>query len=249
MKEELVSIVVPVYNAENFIEETIKNVKEQTYNNWELILVNDKSIDKSAEIIEKYVTSNIKLINLEKNSGPTKARNEGIDIANGRYICFLDADDLWEKRKLEKQIKFMKEKKCAFSFTGYQFMQANGDKNGKKVTIPESLNYNKALKNTIIFISTVMFDMTKITKKEIEISDMKIEDTATWWRILRNGYIAYGLNEILSFYRRSDKTRSSNKFKAVKGAWQIYREQEKLGLLKSIYCFCWYIFNAVKRRI
>ena len=94
-----------------------------------------------------------------------------------------------------------------------------------------------------------MFDMQKITKEEIKISNMKIEDTATWWRILRNGYIAYGLNEILTFYRRSENTRSSNKLKAVKNAWKIYREQEKMGFFKSLYCFCWYIFNAIKRRI
>ena len=249
MEKNLVSIIVPVYNAEKFIEETIKNIEAQTYTNWELILVNDKSKDKSAEIIEKYCSSKIKLINLEENSGPTKARNEGLYIAKGQYICFLDADDLWENEKLKKQIEFMKEKECAFSFTGYQFMQANGEKNGKKVFIPEKLNYNQALKNTTIFISTVMFDMDKISKEEIQIADMKIEDTATWWRILRNGYIAYGLNEILTFYRRSENTRSSNKLKAVKGAWEIYRKQEKFNVIKSFYYFSWYLFNAVKRRI
>ena len=249
MNDELVSIIVPVYNAGKFIEKTIENINQQTYQNWELILVNDKSIDNSVEIINKYLSPKIKLINLEKNMGPANARNRGINDAKGNYICFLDADDLWENTKLEKQVKFMKEKQCEFSFTGYQFMSSDGEKKGKKVYIPAELTYKQALKNTTIFISTVMFDMSNITKDEIKISDMKIEDTATWWRILRNGYVAYGLNEILTFYRRSENTRSSNKVKAIKGAWEIYRKQEKFNILKSLYYFNWYLFNAVKRRI
>ena len=249
MDNDLVSIIVPIYNAEKFIEETINNIYNQSYKNWELILVNDKSIDKSVSIIKKYISENIKLIELEKNSGPAIARNEGIKIARGRFLCFLDADDLWDSKKIEKQIKFLKEKNCAFSFTGYQYMSFDGQKTGKIVKIPEKLNYKQALKNTTIFISTVMFDMEKISKEEIQISNMQVEDTATWWRILRSGYTAYGLNEVLTYYRRSENTRSSNKFKAVKNAWKIYREQEKISFLKSFYYFCWYVFNAIKRRL
>lgn len=249
MDKDLISIIIPVYNAESYMEETIQNVKKQTYQDWELILVNDFSKDRSVEIIEKYQSEKIFLLNLERNSGPAIARNEGIKEAKGKYICFLDADDLWDNQKLEKQLKFMQEKDCAFSFTGYQFMDKNGDKNGKIVKIPEQLTYEQALKNTTIFISTVMFDMTKLKKEDIQMPNVKIEDTATWWKVLRKGYIAYGLNETLSFYRRGENTRSANKLKAVKNAWKLYREQEKLGIFKSLYCFVCYIFHAIKRRI
>ena len=167
--EDLVSIIVPVYNSEKFIEDTINTVKQQTYKNWELILVNDCSTDKSKEIIEEYIKKDekMKLINLEKNSGAAIARNTGIEKAKGRYIAFLDADDLWNKEKLEKQIKFMKDNDYKFTFTGYEFADENGRGNGKIVKVPEKINYKKALKNTTIWTSTVMFDIKKLNKELI----------------------------------------------------------------------------------
>lgn len=251
MEKDLISIIVPVYNAERFLDQTINTVLDQTYKNWELILVDDKSTDSSVEIINKYIdkNKNIKLIQNKENSGAAVSRNNGIEVANGRYIAFLDADDLWKKDKLEKQIKFMKEKKCAFSFTGYEFANEDGIGNGKKVIVPEQINYKQALKNTTISTITVMFDLELINRELIKMPNIKSEDTACWWKILRNGYNAYGLNEILSFYRRSKKTQSSNKLKAVKHTWEIYRKQEKLSLLESIYFFFFYVINAIRRRI
>ena len=169
--------------------------------------------------------------------------------AKGRYICFLDADDLWNKEKLEKQINFMKEKECAFSFTGYEFANENGIPNGKKVYIPKKLNYKSALKNTTISTITVMIDTKKMDKDLIYMNNVKSEDTATWWNILKNGYEAFGLNEILSFYRRSEGTLSSNKIEAIKRIWHLYRNVFKLGFFYSLYNFVFYAINAVKRRI
>lgn len=124
--DELVSIIVPVYNAQKFLSDTINSVLEQSYNNFELILVNDCSKDNSKNIYTKFMNDNrIKWIEQEKNGGAALARNKGIEIANGRYICFLDADDKWDKDKITKQVNFMKKKKCAFSFTGYQFADEN----------------------------------------------------------------------------------------------------------------------------
>ncbi|MSR89726.1 glycosyltransferase family 2 protein, partial [Patescibacteria group bacterium] len=119
----LVSIVVPVYNAASFIDETIKTVLDQTYTNWELLLVDDKSTDKSVKLIKPYLTKDkrIKLLSNKKNSGAAISRNKGIDAAKGRYIAFLDADDLWLPTKLEKQVAFMQKQDCAFGFTGYEF--------------------------------------------------------------------------------------------------------------------------------
>lgn len=249
MKDDLISIIIPVYNAEKFLDETINTVLNQTYKNFELILVNDGSKDKSVDVIKKYNDKRIKLIDNKNNKGAALSRNDGIRKAKGRYICFLDADDLWNKEKLEKQINFMKEKECAFSFTGYEFANENGIPNGKKVYIPKKLNYKSALKNTTISTITVMIDTKKMDKDLIYMNNVKSEDTATWWNILKNGYEAFGLNEILSFYRRSEGTLSSNKIEAIRRIWNLYRNVFKLGFFYSLYNFVFYAINAVKRRI
>ncbi len=247
---DLVSIIIPVYNAEKFIDETINSVKSQTYTNWELLLVNDCSTDNSTNLIEKHLKDDrIKLINNKQNSRAAISRNNGIKEAKGKYICFLDADDKWHNEKLEKQIKFMKEKKCAFSYTGYEFADENCIPNGKKVFVPNKLSYKQALKNTTIWTSTVMFDMTKLSKKDIYMPNVKSEDTASWWSILKKIDYAYGLNEILSYYRRSGGTLSSNKFEAIKRIWNLYRNVEHLNIFKSSYCFFWYALRAVLRRV
>lgn len=252
MEKDLISIIVPVYNAEKFLKDTIKTEEEQTYTKWELIFVNDCSKDKSSEIIEKTIKENnkIKLINLKQNSGAAVARNTGIDNAKGQYIAFLDADDLWNKEKLEKQIKYMKEKECAFSFTGYEFANEDGIGNGKIVNVPNTISYKQALKNTTIWTSTVMFDVKKLGKELIQMPNVKRgQDTATWWKVLKKIDYAYGINEILSYYRRTNESLSANKIKALKRTWNLYRNVEHLNIFYSFYNFCWYIVNAIKRRI
>jgi len=247
----LVSIIVPVYNSEKFIYDTIKTVTDQTYENWELLLVDDYSTDKSAEIIKEYQQKDkrIKLFFNSKNSGPAISRNKGIEESRGRYIAFLDADDLWEPKKLEKQVAFMQEKDCPFSFTGYEFADKNGKPNGKKVYAPERLTYRQALRNTIISTITVMFDMQKLRKKDVYMPNVKSEDTACWWKVLKNIDQAYGMTEILSYYRRSAGSLSSNKLEAVKRVWNLYRNVENLNLVYSTYCFTGYAYNTVKKRM
>lgn len=249
MKKDLVSVVVPVYNASKFIEETIENVLSQTYQNFELILVDDISTDDSIEKIKKYTDKRIKLICLEEKGLASGSRNRGIKEASGEFICFLDADDLIENKKLEKQVNFMKKKDIAFSFTGYEFVRHTGEKTGKKVFVKDVMEYKDALKNTTIFTSTVMFNMNKIKKEDIFMPNVKSEDTACWWSILKKGYKAYGINEILSYYRRSPNTLSSNKIEAIKRIWFLYRKHEKLSFIYSLYNFIFYAFNAVKRRV
>lgn len=249
-ENNLVSIIIPVHNAGRFLKDTINSIKNQTYKNWEAIFVDDCSRDNSADIIKEFGEDiRIKLITLEQNGGASVARNTGIDNAKGKYITFLDADDLWNKEKLKKQIDFMRENECAFSFTGYEFADENGNGTGKIVKIPQKITYKEALKNTTIFTSTVMFDITKLDKELIKMPKVKSEDTATWWKILKNNNIAYGLNENLTYYRRSEDTLSSNKFEAIKRIWYLYRKVEKLGFFYSIYNFCFYAVNAVRRRV
>lgn len=248
--DRLVSIVVPVYNAERFIKETIQYIKAQTYENWELILVDDCSSDKSCAIIESMQSGDdrIRLIRQEINSGAARCRNSGVGCARGRYLCFLDADDIWEENKLERELEFIGDGK-GFVFTGYEFADENGQGLGKVVHVPEKITYKEALKNTTIFTSTVMIDRSIIADEDILMPCIASEDTATWWNILKKYGRGFGLDECLVRYRRSAGTLSSNKLTAIKRIWNLYRSHEGLSVVKSLYCMVFWAFRAVFRRI
>lgn len=248
-KNPLVSIIIPAYNCAVFISDTIKSIQAQSYENWELFVINDCSADNTKDIVNSISDARIRLVEQKKNGGAAKARNVGIMKAKGEYIAFLDSDDLWRPEKLEKQIKFMQEKNSAFCFTGYEFADENAKPNGKIVTVPAKISYKQALKNTTIFTSTVMFDMSKLKKDDILMPDVKSEDTATWWKVLKIIDYADGLNENLSIYRRSSDTLSSNKLEAIRRIWNLYRKQEQLNFMSSSVNFVGYAFNAVKRRV
>ncbi len=249
----MVSIVVPVYHAQRFIEETMDSVLAQTYENWELLLVVDGNSDPTIAVIEEYIEKKqeqrIRLLIQENNKGAALARNRGVKEAKGRYLAYLDADDLWKPQKLERELRFMQEKDVAFVFTGYEFADENAVGTGKVVHVPERLTYRQALKNTTIFTTTVMFDTEKISKDELEMPNMRSEDTALWWKILRSGQDAYGLDENLVYYRRPAKSLSSNKLVAIKRIWNLYRKAEKLSIPYSCYNFCFWAVNAVWRRV
>jgi len=245
----MVSIIIPVYNKALYLPETIQTVKNQTYTDWEIIFADDCSTDNSAEIITENMESKYTLIATEKNSGAAHARNIGLMAAKSRYICFLDADDLWNERKLEKQIQFMTENGYAFTFTDYEYANPDGRGTGIVTKIPVSISYTEALKNTVIFTSTVMLDTSVIAKEDICMPNIPYEDTAAWWKILKKYGRAYGLRENLARYRRSKKTLSANKLTAIKRAWNLYRNAEGLSVPKSAYYFSFYAVNAVLRRI
>lgn len=248
----LVSIITPVYNCEKYIKETLENVIKQTHENWEIILVDDCSTDKSEEIIKEYEKkdSRIKYFKLKENSGAAVARNYALEKSKGRFIAYLDADDLWKNEKLEKQIKYMTENKYAFSCTDYEKIDEVGNTLNKIVKIPKEVNYNLFLRNTIIQTVGVMVD-TQITGKELLVMPniRRRQDAATWCQLLKAGYNCYEVPENLSYYRVVSNSLSSNKFKAVKGTWYLYRKIENLSLVKSCVCFVGYAFNAVKKRI
>jgi len=246
----LVSIVIPVHNAERFIGPAINSVMSQTYENWELLLINDGSKDQSGPIIDKFAEENARILAFHTPGlSAAEARNIGTKNANGRFLTFLDADDLWLPNKLEHELRLMKEKDVAFVFTGYEFADENGIGTGRIVRQPEILKYEDALKNTTIFTSTVMFDMEKTGRDLLYMPKVKSEDTALWWRVLKSGFDAYGLDENLVLYRRAGKSLSSNKLEAVRRIWNLYRKVEKLSIAKSIYYFFFWGWNAVVRRI
>lgn len=252
----MISIIVPVYNAEKYIVDTIKMVLAQTFTDWELLLIDDCSTDKSMLYMDDFLAGlpeeeqkKIKLIKSDKNGGVAKARNAGLYHAAGQYLAFLDADDIWLKDKLLKQINFMKETEAAFSFTAYEFGNEQAIGTGKIVFVPPTLCYREALSRTVIFTSTTLFDIKKMGKELLEMPEVKSEDTAAWWKILRNGHIAYGLNEVTTIYRRPPNSMSANKIEAIKRIWFLYRQVEKLSLFDSMYNFILWAFRATLRRI
>ena len=162
-----VSIIVPVYNARKCIADTIKSCLGQDHEDYELLLVDDGSTDDSVLVMEEFVSDRVRILKNVHDKGAAGARNTGIEEATGRYISFIDADDLWTKDKLSKQVAFMKKHDAAFSFTGYEFADENAHGLGRIVRVPETITYKEALKNTTIFTSTVMFDMDKLSKDDI----------------------------------------------------------------------------------
>ena len=250
MNEPLVSIITPVYNAERFLSDTIKSVQNQTYKNWEILLIDDCSKDNSAQIIKEFqkYDNRIKYIKLKKKSGASVSRNEGIRNAKGRFIAFVDSDDIWKPEKLEIQIKYMLKENLGFTFTSYRYMKENGELTNKIAKAPSKINYNGLLKNTIIGCSTVVIDREIVDYFEMPLV-RRGQDTATWLQILRKEKYAYGIEQDLVNYRLVGESLSSNKIKALKRTWNTYRNVEKLGLLKSSYVFCFYVFNAIKKRI
>ena len=245
MDKEKVSIIVPMYNAEKFIRKTIESVLSQTYENWEMLIMNDVSTDNSLAVVNEYAKKDdrIMVVNTEKNMGVVKGRNHLIDLANGKYIAFLDADDYWHSQKLEKQIQFMKEKNAGISCTEYTRVKENGEKINE-VVIKSEISYTDMLKNNYLGCLTVMYDVEKVGKryfKELE----KNEDYVLWLEIVKDVKTIFGLKENLAYYRVLDNSRSSNKVKTAKVRWEIYRKVEKLSLLKSIYYFLHYAVRAV----
>lgn len=254
--KDLVSIVVPMHNAKLYIEDTLKSVLGQTYEQWELILVDDCSTDDTFLAVDRFINSlpnhqkeKIRVLPLAENVGAANTRNVGTATAKGNYLCFLDADDLWQEEKLEKQIAFMKEKQAAFSFTSYEFGDAKAVGTGKIVHVPKQIVYKQALQNTTIFTSTVMFDVSKLGLESLMMPDVKSEDSALWFKLLRTGLVAYGLSENLVIYRRPANSLSSNKVEAIRRIWNLYRKSEGLSLFYSMYNLFFWAVRAVRRRI
>ena len=238
MKNNLVSIITPAYNSERTIEETIQSVLAQTYDNWEMIIVDDCSLDETLTIVKKFLEKDarIVLVELDENSGVASARNAGIKRASGRYIAFLDSNDLWNPDKLKRQIGFMKEEGCYFSYTAYEIIDVDGRDLGKVVTVPLHQNYRNLVKMNAIGCLTVMIDIEEI--EDIEMPLLKHEDFALWLTILRRGYVAHGLNENLAKYRKHDDSLSFNKIKTPGGVWRVYRKNQNISVvLSSIYLF------------
>ena len=246
----LVSIITPCYNSSKFIEDCINSVLAQTYTNWEMIIVDDFSEDNSKEKITVLSENDtrIKTIFLDKNIGAAKARNIAISKAKGKYIAFLDSDDLWMPTKLEAQIYFMQKKDIAFSYTTYQSISEDGNKLFSVVKAPSIMTYSSYLKNTIIGCLTVVIDREKTGNFEMP-NIRSSHDMALWLLIMKRGFPGYGLDKNLAQYRVVSNSNTSSKLRAAKDVWKVYREIEKLSFFYSTWCFLNYAFNAFLKRI
>jgi len=245
---ELVSIITPNHNGAQYIAETIRSVRSQSYPHWEMIIIDDCSTDNSLEIIKEFIQTDnrIKIVRHVKKVGPAKARNSGIKIARGRYVAFIDSDDLWLPEKLEIQVAFMLEKKTVLSYTSYKKINENNDVISKIILAPDSVIYKELLLSCSIGNSTAMYDADKLNKMYVP-DILTSEDHALWLSILKQGYTARGIIEPLTLYRVHRKALSRNKIRKAFYQWQVYRNLEHLTIFKSLYYMSCYAYYGLKK--
>lgn len=236
MNKSMVSIIMPCYNAGKYIKMSVQSVINQTYSNWELIIVDDCSSDNSLEILKYYIVldDRIKYFKTTNPSGsPTLPRNIAIEKAKGRYIAFLDSDDLWEPNKLESQVELFKIDKVALVFSNYEKINEKGISNNRRIKAPLIVDYKKLLKGNVIACCTCIYDSHKVGKKLFY--KQGHEDYALWLEILRHGFIAINTGYFSAKYRVRDESVSSNKFRSITWVYNIYRKNENLSILDSLF--------------
>ena len=243
MKNLTISIITPCFNSQKYLVEMINSVINQSYINWELLIVDDFSTDNSVKIIKKYINQDIriKLIELKNRSGPAFVRNEGIKLAKGRYITFLDADDYWGKNFLKYSLD--KIKNHTFVYSNYYRVNQDGKIIDQIKSVPK-VDRNKILRGTPISCLTAFIDVNKIGKKFFPLNTFR-EDISFWTLILKDCNFAYGFNFCEAFYRNHKNSSSSNKLKMAIMTWKDYRNYHGLPFLKSLYFFSHYALNGI----
>ncbi len=251
MENDLVSVIMPIYNAEMHVTEAINSVLDQSHYNLELISVDDASTDDSFKIISALEDHRLKCIRLETNSGAGKARNEGIRLAKGRFIAFIDADDLWLKEKLTKQIEFMKDMDIALSYTDYFLMDEESELT-HRVSSPPSVDFRTMRKNNYIGCLTAMYDTTKLGKVYMP-ERRKRQDWALWLEILRKTDQARSLQVPLAAYRRTENSLSRDKLSLMRENYRFYKEVLGYNSLVSgvffarfLWAYSWHKMTSVK---
>ncbi len=252
MDKELVSIIMPAFNAAAFISESIDSVLRQTYRKWELIIINDCSYDATADIIRRYKEEDSRIIILtnEMNQGVSTARNRGVCEATGHWIAYLDSDDIWTPDKLEQQMQLVYSKdmdgeRPDLIFTGSAFIDRDSELINYCLEIPERISYHELLKQNVISCSSVLVRKELALKYPMKHDEMH-EDYAVWLQILKDGGCVYGINQPLLIYRLSATSKSGNKKKAAVMTFRVYRFMG-LNLLQSFYYFCWYTLRNLKK--
>lgn len=246
----LVSVIMPAYNASITIEEAICSVIDQDYNNWELIIVNDNSQDDTSQIGKRFSVFDhrIRIIDNENNMGVAKSRNIALSNAKGEYIAFLDSDDMWKKDKLSKQISFMMKNKVAISYSYYAMVDSKTKKTIKVVKCPKTATPNSILKSNYMGCLTVVVNRAITGDFEMPLLDFG-EDMVTWYTLMRRGFKAFCIPEVLGLYRITDSSASSNKKRTAKKQWSIYREYLHIPFLVSCYYFLFYCIRGFLKHL
>ncbi|WP_411037479.1 glycosyltransferase family 2 protein [Shinella sp. BYT-45] len=243
MTQDLVSIITPAYKAASYIGETIRSVQAQTHGAWEMLVVEDGSPDDTWKVIAAHAQADprVKLIRQE-NAGPAMARQKALDHASGRYIAFLDSDDLWLAEKLERQLAFMRERSSAFSYTAFRRITADGSVTGRLIEVPAEMTYRRLLGNTAIATSTVLIDREKTGP--LQMTKTYYDDFVLWLAILRRGHVAHGFNEDLMRYRVLGQSVSRNKWRSMRMVWATYRQVVGLDPFSAGAAFAGYAWHA-----
>jgi teichuronic acid biosynthesis glycosyltransferase TuaG len=246
-KNPLISIIMPAYNSEKTIRESIKSIINQSYTNWELLIIDNCSADRTYKIIEEYLDDKrIHYIKNDNNYGVAFSRNVAIKKAKGEYIAFLDSDDLWSKFKLEKQLHFMKKNNYQFTFTS-NYIITEDNKIIETYHCPMQLDYKQLLKYNAIHTLTVMVKASIL--KENLMPNINDEDYATWLLIMKKGVIGYGMPEKLSYFRVTKGSMNSNKLKTLIRAYIVYRRGLNFSCLHSLFCLGRFVFYTIKKHL
>ncbi|RYY08339.1 MAG: glycosyltransferase family 2 protein [Sphingobacteriaceae bacterium] len=249
MEKGLVSIITPMYNGERFVAETIKSVLNQTYSDWEMIVIDDGSKDNGPEIVKGYIKNDqrIKLV-AQVNGGSAAARNNGIRRATGQYIALLDADDTWNSDFLEKQLNLMRDKNALLVYSSHTRIDENSEEILKPFIVPPKVNYTDLLKTCSISCLTGLYDTEKFGKVYLR-EDMKSlrDDYVYWLEIIKKVKVAYGNQSILANYRILGSSASRKKKKVIIPHFKVFYKVEKLGLVRSLYYLAnWAIISYFK---
>lgn len=243
----LVSIIMAAYNAEKTIELAIESVLNQTYSNFELLVINDCSKDGTAKLVEDFSAKDnrVRLISNEKNSGVSFTRKHSLEEANGSWIAILDSDDAWAPEKLEKQIELQNRTNADLLFTGSAFMDSEGRPIDWYLHAPAEATYRQLLKQNVLSNSSALV-RKELYAKHYAVGDGMHEDFAIWLSILKDGKKAYGVDEPLLIYRIAKSSKSGNKIKAAKMNWNTYR-YVGLNVVEAAYYEAWYMFKNVMK--
>lgn len=244
----LVSVITPAYRAERFIGETIASVQAQTHGDFEMLIADDVSPDGTAAVVEAIAARDprIRLLRRPRNGGPAASRNTALEAARGRFIAFLDSDDLWLPHKLETQLRFMAETRAPLTYTRYRRIDDEGGLLSGVVPVPDRLDYRALLGNTAIVTSSVVIDR-EITG-DFRMPSAFYDDFACWLAILRRGHVARGVQEDLTRYRVLARSWSRNKLRSAWQVWRAYRDVERLSILESADAFVSYAVNALRKQ-
>lgn len=245
------SVIMPCYNSGTFIRQAIESVRQQTYRDWELVVVDDGSTDDSADIIKgmERIDGRIKYFKNDTPSGsPIFPRNIGVKHAHGRYIAFLDSDDIWLPNKLERQLKmFDQYEDMVICFSNYEKMTEQGERNNRLIKASSMATYKQLLLGNVIGCLTAVYDTEKVGK--VFFKNHSHEDYILWLDILKQGYVARNTNTVEALYRVRGNSVSSNKLKTLSWQWDIYRNVEKIGLFRSCYYFLNYAYRGIKKAL